>query len=48
MAGMMNTVRSHGGRAGLSLSGFIFVMPAIGGLITVWKMMEGFGQCSAL
>jgi hypothetical protein len=44
----MKGVHGCGGRASLLLPGVAFVVPAIGGLVTVATMMKEFGQCVPL
>lgn len=48
MAFVMKGVHDCAGRASIALPGIAFVLPAIGGLVTVAKMMKEFGECVQL
>ena len=48
MAFVMTSIHDCAGRASIVLPGIAFVLPAIGGFVTVAKMMKEFGQCGQL
>jgi hypothetical protein len=48
MAGVLNGVDDLGGRIILFIAGITLIVPAIGGFVTVGKMMKEFGNCVEL